>query len=142
MPSPHSLFLELCIPPCLFLFCRTHSLHPTPPNRFSQCLANPVLLSRPTRPPFPQHLHGKMLQHPFQARTIPVICDPVLVDMSFGTGAVKVTPAHDPNDLLSGRRHGYAALLGVPLSGLPVRFYQILQTVLVALQPAGNHYLY
>lgn len=29
-----------------------------------------------------------------------VIADPILVDMAFGTGAVKVTPAHDPNDFL------------------------------------------
>ena len=31
--------------------------------------------------------------------------DAVLVDMSFGTGAVKITPAHDPNDFLTGKRH-------------------------------------
>jgi valyl-tRNA synthetase len=47
-----------------------------------------------------------MLQHPFQARQIPIICDSVLVDMAFGTGAVKVTPAHDPNDFATGKRHG------------------------------------
>ena len=35
-----------------------------------------------------------------------MITDATLVDMSFGTGAVKVTPAHDPNDFLCGRRHG------------------------------------
>jgi valyl-tRNA synthetase len=51
-------------------------------------------------------LHGKLLQHPFQARQIPIICDSVLVDMAFGTGAVKVTPAHDPNDFATGKRHG------------------------------------
>jgi len=51
-------------------------------------------------------LHGKFLQHPFHERTIPIILDPILVDMAFGTGAVKVTPAHDPNDFLTGRRHG------------------------------------
>ena len=53
-----------------------------------------------------QHLHGKQLKHPFHDRLIPIICDPVLVDMTFGTGAVKVTPAHDPNDHAAGRRHG------------------------------------
>jgi valyl-tRNA synthetase len=31
--------------------------------------------------------------------------DPELVDMSFGTGAVKITPAHDPNDFKAGQRH-------------------------------------
>ena len=53
-----------------------------------------------------KHLHGKMLRHPFVERVFPVICDPVLVDMNFGTGAVKITPAHDPNDFESGKRHG------------------------------------
>ncbi len=47
-----------------------------------------------------KHLHGKMLTHPFVDREIPVITDAVLVDMAFGTGAVKVTPAHDLTTLL------------------------------------------
>ena len=51
------------------------------------------------------HVHGKMLVHPFNGRRIPVICDAELVDMSFGTGAVKITPAHDPNDFDTGKRH-------------------------------------
>lgn len=53
-----------------------------------------------------KHLHGKLLVHPFNGRRIPVIADSELVDMTFGTGAVKVTPAHDPNDFTCGRRHG------------------------------------
>jgi valyl-tRNA synthetase len=52
-----------------------------------------------------KHLHGKLLQHPFVERKIPVITDAVLVDMAFGTGAVKVTPAHDWNDFATGKRH-------------------------------------
>jgi valyl-tRNA synthetase len=44
------------------------------------------------------HLHGKFVVHPVDGRKIPIICDAELVDMSFGTGAVKITPAHDPND--------------------------------------------
>jgi valyl-tRNA synthetase len=52
-----------------------------------------------------RHLHGKLLKHPFVARDIPVITDAVLVDMTFGTGAVKVTPAHDFNDFATGKRH-------------------------------------
>jgi valyl-tRNA synthetase len=51
-------------------------------------------------------LHGKLLVHPFDGRRIPIICDAELVDMNFGTGAVKITPAHDPNDFACGRRHG------------------------------------
>ncbi|MEB2313680.1 MAG: valine--tRNA ligase [Sorangiineae bacterium] len=53
-----------------------------------------------------RHLHGKTLRHPFLNREIPVITDAILVDMEFGTGAVKVTPAHDFNDFATGKRHG------------------------------------
>ena len=51
------------------------------------------------------HLHGKYVLHPFQDRRIPIVCDDILVDMSFGTGAVKVTPAHDKRDFETGIRH-------------------------------------
>ncbi len=48
---------------------------------------------------------GKNLVHPFfKGRSISVIADDY-VDMEFGTGAVKITPAHDPNDFLMGKRH-------------------------------------
>lgn len=52
-----------------------------------------------------RHLIGRFIRHPFVDRRIPIIADPVLVDPSFGTGAVKVTPAHDPNDFATGERH-------------------------------------
>jgi valyl-tRNA synthetase len=52
------------------------------------------------------HLHGKKLIHPFVDRRIPVITDAILVDPKFGTGAVKITPAHDFNDFATGKRHG------------------------------------
>ncbi|KVI04024.1 Aminoacyl-tRNA synthetase, class 1a, anticodon-binding [Cynara cardunculus var. scolymus] len=51
------------------------------------------------------HLHGKFAIHPFNGRKLPIVCDPILVDPKFGTGAVKITPAHDPNDFEVGRRH-------------------------------------
>ncbi|KAL6761966.1 tRNA synthetases class I-domain-containing protein [Haematococcus lacustris] len=51
------------------------------------------------------HLHGKSVVHPVSGRSIPIICDAELVDMTFGTGAVKITPAHDPNDFKTGKRH-------------------------------------
>jgi valyl-tRNA synthetase len=51
-----------------------------------------------------QHLIGKMLILPLINREIPVIAD-TMVDREFGTGAVKITPAHDPNDFEAGRRH-------------------------------------
>jgi valyl-tRNA synthetase len=52
-----------------------------------------------------KHLHGKMLVHPFVNRKVPIITDAILVDPKFGTGAVKVTPAHDFNDFATGKRH-------------------------------------
>ncbi|KAM3341099.1 valine-tRNA ligase, mitochondrial 1 [Capsicum galapagoense] len=51
------------------------------------------------------HLHGKFAIHPFNGRKLPIVCDEILVDMNFGTGAVKITPAHDPNDFEVGQRH-------------------------------------
>ena len=51
-----------------------------------------------------RHLVGKMLKLPLTDREIPVIADEY-VDMEFGTGCVKITPAHDPNDFEVGRRH-------------------------------------
>jgi len=53
------------------------------------------------------HLQGKELIHPFiPDRIVKVITDDALVDMNFGTGAVKITPAHDPNDYACGTRNG------------------------------------
>ena len=51
-----------------------------------------------------QHLIGKTLKLPLTDKEIPVIADPY-VDREFGTGCVKITPAHDPNDFEVGRRH-------------------------------------
>ena len=51
------------------------------------------------------HLHGKTVLLPLTDREIPIIVDDVLVDPKFGTGVVKVTPAHDHNDYATGLRH-------------------------------------
>ena len=51
-----------------------------------------------------RHLAGKRVLLPLMEREIPVISDE-MVDREFGTGAVKITPAHDPNDFEVGRRH-------------------------------------
>ncbi|EJT98070.1 hypothetical protein DACRYDRAFT_24610 [Dacryopinax primogenitus] len=52
------------------------------------------------------HLHGRFVSHPFiPKRRVPIITDSIIVDMEFGTGAVKITPAHDPNDYEVGKRH-------------------------------------
>ena len=51
-----------------------------------------------------QDIIGKMLKLPLTDREIPVVADPY-VDKEFGTGCVKITPAHDPNDFEVGKRH-------------------------------------
>ena len=55
------------------------------------------------------HLVGRELDLPLAGRRIPVVADPH-VDPDFGTGAVKVTPAHDPDDFEIGRRHGLPSM--------------------------------
>jgi len=55
------------------------------------------------------HLKGKTAVLPFVDREIPVIEDDY-VDVELGTGALKVTPAHDPNDFAIGQRHGLASI--------------------------------
>jgi valyl-tRNA synthetase len=50
-------------------------------------------------------LIGKHVRLPLTSRTIPIIGDAILVDREFGTGAVKITPAHDFNDFEAGERH-------------------------------------
>ncbi len=49
-------------------------------------------------------LHGKMVMLPLMNREIPIILDEI-ADPKFGTGVVKITPAHDPNDFEAGKRH-------------------------------------
>ena len=55
------------------------------------------------------HLHGKKLRLPLMDREIPIITDD-WVSREFGTGAVKVTPAHDPNDFALGQRHNLPSI--------------------------------
>src|SRR5438034_6127929 len=52
-----------------------------------------------------RHLVGREVELPLAGRRIPIIADDH-VDPTFGTGALKITPAHDPNDFEMGRRHG------------------------------------
>ncbi|MDQ2835841.1 MAG: valine--tRNA ligase [Actinomycetota bacterium] len=54
-------------------------------------------------------LIGSEIELPLTGRLIPIVADPH-VDPEFGTGAVKVTPAHDPNDFAIGQRHGLPML--------------------------------
>ncbi|MFS0506786.1 valine--tRNA ligase [Bacillus altitudinis] len=57
-----------------------------------------------------QHLIGKTVVLPITGREIPIVGDDY-VDMEFGSGAVKITPAHDPNDFELGNRHNLERIL-------------------------------
>ncbi|KAH9580058.1 Methionyl/Valyl/Leucyl/Isoleucyl-tRNA synthetase [Trypanosoma melophagium] len=61
--------------------------------------------------------HGKRLKCPFRNETIPLILDSILVDVNFGTGAVKITPSHDPNDFEAGVRHNLQQLTMMDMNG-------------------------
>ncbi|MEN3539236.1 valine--tRNA ligase [Microbispora sp. ZYX-F-249] len=63
------------------------------------------------------HLVGKYVEVPLTGRRIPIVADEH-VDPSFGTGAVKVTPAHDPNDFEIGRRHSLESLVVMDERGI------------------------
>lgn len=57
-----------------------------------------------------KHLIGKTVTLPIVGREIPIVADDY-VDMEFGSGAVKITPAHDPNDFEIGNRHNLERVL-------------------------------
>lgn len=60
---------------------------------------------------------GKTVKLPLTKREIPIIADE-MVDINFGTGAVKITPAHDPNDFEVGQRHDLPLISVIGLDGL------------------------
>jgi valyl-tRNA synthetase len=62
------------------------------------------------------HLVGKTLILPLVNREIPIIADDY-VDLEFGTGAVKITPAHDPNDFQIGKRHNLPQIVVINENG-------------------------
>ncbi len=86
------------------------------------------------------------LEHPFiPDRHIKIIADDILVDMNYGTGAVKITPAHDHNDYACGKRNGLPLVnvfdedgkinqnggkyLGLPRFDCRVKIYEDLQAL-------------
>jgi valyl-tRNA synthetase len=73
-------------------------------TRLETMLGDVAVAVHPEDPRY-KHLHGKELMHPFLDRTLKVITDGTLVDMNYGTGCVKITPAHDQNDFECGKRH-------------------------------------
>ena len=72
-------------------------------TRAETMLGDTAVAVHPDDPRY-RHLIGKQIKLPLTDRTIPVVAD-AHVDPEFGTGQVKVTPAHDPNDFEIGRRH-------------------------------------
>jgi valyl-tRNA synthetase len=73
-----------------------------------------------------RHLIGKTVRIPFAGRDIPIVGD-TAVDPAFGTGAVKVTPAHDPNDFGMGQRHNLEQIVvmdegGAMTDAVPVAY--------------------
>jgi len=92
------------------------------------------------------HLVGRMLKLPLSGREIPVIADDY-VDREFGTGCVKITPAHDFNDYAIGQRHGLAPISIFTLDArvndnAPAKYrgldrYEARKAVLADLEAAG-----
>ncbi|KAJ3174705.1 hypothetical protein HDU87_006954 [Geranomyces variabilis] len=96
-------------------------------TRLETMLGDTAIAVHPTDARY-THLHGKFALHPFQNRRVPIIPD-AYVDPEFGTGAVKITPAHDPNDYIVGKRNNLAFIniftdegqvneAGAPFAGL------------------------
>jgi valyl-tRNA synthetase len=67
-------------------------------------LGDVAVAVHPSDPRFAPFI-GRRVRHPFQERTLPVVADAELVQEGLGTGAVKLTPAHDPADFDAAVRH-------------------------------------
>jgi valyl-tRNA synthetase len=78
-------------------------------TRVETMLGDTAVAVHPDDPRY-THLVGRQIELPLTGRRIPVVADPH-VDPEFGTGAVKVTPAHDPDDFEIGRRHDLPSLV-------------------------------
>ncbi|XP_076244196.1 valyl-tRNA synthetase [Calliopsis andreniformis] len=72
-------------------------------TRIETMLGDTAIAVHPEDSRYTQYI-GKYVQHPFCDRKIPIVADE-FVEKEFGTGAVKITPAHDPNDYEVGKRH-------------------------------------
>ncbi|XP_066470749.1 valine--tRNA ligase [Tiliqua scincoides] len=113
-------------------------------TRIETMLGDTAVAIHPQDPRY-QHLHGQNVLHPFTGRLLPVVCDD-FVDMEFGTGAVKITPAHDQNDYEVGLRHGLdfvsiidenGCLVNVPPPFLGMKRFDARRAVLEALKNKG-----
>uniref|UniRef100_A0A8C0XKF9 valine--tRNA ligase n=1 Tax=Castor canadensis TaxID=51338 RepID=A0A8C0XKF9_CASCN len=113
-------------------------------TRIETMLGDVAVAVHPKDPRY-QHLKGKSVIHPFLSRSLPIVFDD-FVDMEFGTGAVKITPAHDQNDYEVGQRHGleaisimdsHGALVNVPPPFLGLPRFEARKAVLEALKEQG-----
>ncbi|KAK2844778.1 hypothetical protein Q5P01_011437 [Channa striata] len=114
-------------------------------TRIETMLGDTAVAVHPDDPRY-QHLKGKMVLHPFCDRKMPIVFDD-FVDMGFGTGAVKITPAHDHNDYEVGVRHNLAfinildengLLINVPPPFLGMKRFEARKEVLQALKGRGQ----
>uniref|UniRef100_A0A3Q3L8R9 Valine--tRNA ligase n=1 Tax=Mastacembelus armatus TaxID=205130 RepID=A0A3Q3L8R9_9TELE len=114
-------------------------------TRIETMLGDTAVAVHPDDPRY-QHLKGKMVLHPFCDRKMPVVFDN-FVDMNFGTGAVKITPAHDHNDYEVGERHNLTfinildengLLINVPPPFLGMKRFEARKAVLQALKDRGQ----
>uniref|UniRef100_A0A8C9RSQ2 Valine--tRNA ligase n=1 Tax=Scleropages formosus TaxID=113540 RepID=A0A8C9RSQ2_SCLFO len=113
-------------------------------TRIETMLGDTAVAVHPLDPRY-QHLKEKKVVHPFCDRTMPIVFDE-FVDMNFGTGAVKITPAHDHNDYEVGVRHNLAFinildengyLINVPPPFLGTKRFEARNAVLQALKDKG-----
>uniref|UniRef100_A0A4W5M726 valine--tRNA ligase n=1 Tax=Hucho hucho TaxID=62062 RepID=A0A4W5M726_9TELE len=114
-------------------------------TRIETMLGDSAVAVHPADPRY-QHLKGKMVLHPFCDRKMPIVFDE-FVDVNFGTGAVKITPAHDHNDYEVGNRHNLAfinildengLLINVPAPFLGMKRFEARKAVLQALKDRGH----
>ncbi|XP_041708701.2 valine--tRNA ligase [Coregonus clupeaformis] len=114
-------------------------------TRIETMLGDSAVAVHPADPRY-QHLKGKMVLHPFCDRKMPIVFDE-FVDVNFGTGAVKITPAHDHNDYDVGNRHNLAfinildengLLINVPAPFLGMKRFEARKAVLQALKDRGQ----
>ncbi|XP_030936958.1 valine--tRNA ligase, mitochondrial 1-like isoform X2 [Quercus lobata] len=115
-------------------------------TRVETMLGDTAIAIHPDDPRY-NHLHGKYAIHPFNGRKLPIVCDATLVDPKFGSGAVKITPAHDRNDFEVHRNHDLESINiftddgkvnsngGLEFAGMP-RF-KAREAVIEALQKKG-----
>uniref|UniRef100_A0A3Q1ASJ2 valine--tRNA ligase n=1 Tax=Amphiprion ocellaris TaxID=80972 RepID=A0A3Q1ASJ2_AMPOC len=107
-------------------------------TRIETMLGDTAVAVHPADPRY-QHLKGKMVLHPFCDRKMPIVFDD-FVDMNFGTGAVKITPAHDHNDYEVGERHNLTFINILDENGLLIngmKRFEARKAVLQSLKDRG-----